>query len=385
MARGKNIIIVQLESVQDFLINLKIDGKPITPNLNKLAESSLYFPNVYTQVGKGNTSDAEFITNTSLYALGDIPMSSAVEGKTVPSLPRALGKLGYHSATFHANGASFWNRKNMYKSLGFDDYYDKQYFGTSDIISYGVSDEVMYQKTAEKLAEFHEKDKKFYADVIALSSHFPYHLPADKKKFAIQLPTRYNQSFIGSYIEAVSYADYAFGKFVSELKKWGLYDDTLLIVYGDHQGVQTKSSKDSELLQEIFGREYQNPLDHLNIPLIIKIPGVTEGKTIETTGGLVDIYPTAANILGLDIKKQMIFGTDLVNTKMNTIGIRFYTPTGTYITDSFHFSPGKTQDEGRVTSLKTRKTVPASPDSLNRMNQMLKYMKQSDRYVESLK
>ncbi|PLT30606.1 LTA synthase family protein [Peribacillus deserti] len=385
MAEGKNVIIVQLESVQQFLINLEIDGKPVTPNLNKLTKNSLYFPNVYTQVGKGNTSDAEFITNTSLYALGDIPMSSAVEGKTVPSLPRVLGQLGYQTATFHANSVSFWNRKNLYKSLGFNHYYDKKYFGTSDVISYGVSDEVMYRKTTEKLAEFHESNRKFYAHVIALSSHFPYRLPEEKKNDTLGLPKRYKDTFVGSYIEAVSYADYAFGRFVDHLKKAGLYDDTLIVVYGDHQGVQTKSPKDQELLKEIFGREYYNPLDHLNIPLIMKVPGITKGRTIETTGGLVDIYPTAANVLGLDLSKQVVFGNDLTNTDKNTVGIRFYAPTGTFINERFGFLPGKTKNDGIETFLKSRKTIPASEDSVNSMNQILKYMKQSDSYVESLK
>lgn len=56
-----------MESFQEFLVDLKIDGKEITPNINKLARESQYFPNFYQNVGQGNTSDAEFVVNTSFY------------------------------------------------------------------------------------------------------------------------------------------------------------------------------------------------------------------------------------------------------------------------------------------------------------------------------
>lgn len=66
-ASGRNVIMLQLESFQNFLIGLEVDGQEITPNLNQLARQSLYFPNFYQQVGQGNTSDAEFVVNTSFY------------------------------------------------------------------------------------------------------------------------------------------------------------------------------------------------------------------------------------------------------------------------------------------------------------------------------
>ena len=151
IAKNKNVIIVQLESVQSFLLNKKINNIEVTPNLNKLINEAYYFPNFYTQVGKGNTSDAEFLVNTSIYALGNEPMSTAAAGKSVPSFPKLLSRAGYYSVTFHANEVSFWNRKEMYDSLGFDQYFDKDFFGTEDFIAYGVSDEILYKKRADEL------------------------------------------------------------------------------------------------------------------------------------------------------------------------------------------------------------------------------------------
>ncbi|MBI0580610.1 LTA synthase family protein [Neobacillus cucumis] len=384
VASDKNLIIIQLESVQNFFINLKINGKEVTPNLNKLVRSSYYFPHFYSQVGKGNTSDAEFITNTSIYPLGDVPMSTAIEGKAVPSLPKMLEGNGYHTATFHANSVSFWNRNQLYQSLGFNEFYDKKYFGTNDIISYGVSDEVMYKKTIEKLADFHRDGKKFYANIIALSSHFPFKLPESKQPYAVQLPKEYDNSFVGSYIKSVSYADYAFGKFVEGLKREGLYKDSVIAVYGDHQGLQMKSEQDKQLVQQIFGRKYDSVLDHLNIPLIVKVPSVEKAKKIPTVGGLVDIYPTVANLLGLNISKQIVFGTDLLNASKNQIGIRFYAPTGTFVNQSYRFSPGKTNDQGKILSINRRIERPAPNREIREEKKIIEYMKLSDQYVKSL-
>ncbi|WP_409288149.1 LTA synthase family protein [Peribacillus sp. SCS-37] len=384
-ARGKNLIIIQLESVQNFFVGLKAFGQEVTPNLNNLAKNSFYFPHIYTQVGKGNTSDAEFVVNTSIYALGDVPMSSAAEGIKVPGLPRELGKKNYRTATFHANSVSFWNREEMYKSLGFDSFYDKRYFGDDDVISYGTSDEQMYLKTAEKLSQFKEEGKPFYAHVIALSSHFPYKLPAEKLKYSFRLPSKFKNTLSGSYLEAVSYADYALGGFFSELKARGLYDESVIIVYGDHQGLQIKNKKDKELAGILFGRGYDEVLDHLNIPLLIKVPGIGTGKKVPLSGGLVDIYPTAANLLGISLGKEMIFGRDLLNSSANEVGIRFYAPEGTYITNQHAFKPGMDASSGKITKIRDRSSHPASAPDLKKMKSIQHFLKQSDSYMKSLK
>ncbi|WP_051348574.1 LTA synthase family protein [Peribacillus kribbensis] len=383
-AKNKNLIIIQLESIQNFLLHSKLQGKEITPNLNQFMKESLYFPHVYTQVGKGNTSDAEFLINTSIYPLGDVPMSKAVEGKSIPSLPRLLEKEGYQTATFHTNSVSFWNRDKLYASLGFDTFYDKDFFGAEDSISYGASDEVLYTKTAEKLGEVAGKKEKFYAHVISLSSHFPYLLPESKLDKTPELPRKFKGSPVGSYIQAAGYADYSFGLFVNALKKEGLWDSSVIAVYGDHQGLQSKGKKDTELVRSLLGRAYDSTLDHLNVPLMIKVPGI-HGKSMPMAGGLIDVYPTLANLLGLPIEKEPVFGTDLINAKTNLAGIRFYAPTGTFVDQEYAFKPGKTNYEGTMTSLTNRKTGKADAKRLDEMNQILNYMKLSDSYIHSVR
>ena len=128
---------IQLESVQNFVVGLEVAGQEVTPNLNDLVGESFYFDNVDQQIAKGNTSDAEFIANTSLYPTGILPMSQQTSGLDVPSLPKYLDPYGYESVTLHTNEAKFWDRDSMYPSLGFDRYYDKEYFGEEDVIHFG--------------------------------------------------------------------------------------------------------------------------------------------------------------------------------------------------------------------------------------------------------
>ncbi|WP_053361008.1 LTA synthase family protein [Bacillus sp. FJAT-27251] len=384
VAKGKNVIVVQLESVQDFLVNKSVAGKEITPNLNRLASDGVYFPNFYTQVGKGNTSDAEFIANTSVYALGDTPMSAAVAGKEVRGLPMVLSEAGYHTATFHANDVSFWNREEMYESLDFKEFYDKSYFGSEDFIAYGTSDEIFYEKSMVKLREFRDQGRPFYVNLIALSSHFPYELPEEKKQLVVGLPEEFDGSIVGKYIQSVNYADYALGKLVEQLKADGLYEESVMVVYGDHQGLQTQNDHDKELVRKLLGREYHGLLDHLNVPLVLRVPGVAGGKVVEMTGGLVDIYPTLANLLDLDLGREVVFGTDLMNAKENLIGVRFYAPTGTYLDSKYGFSPGETRDSGELTAIVDRTTKPANQAALKQLDWILQYLSLSDEYVNGL-
>lgn len=57
--KGKNLVLIQVESLEQFVIGQKIDGQEITPNLNKLLSHSLYFDNINEQVYNGTSSDSD--------------------------------------------------------------------------------------------------------------------------------------------------------------------------------------------------------------------------------------------------------------------------------------------------------------------------------------
>jgi lipoteichoic acid synthase len=344
-AQGKNVIIIQLESFQDFLINLKLDGQEITPNMNKLAQESIYFPNFYQQVGQGNTSDAEFVVNTSFYIPPNGAATQVYPNKELPSLPRLLKDIGYQSATFHTNDVEFWNRRELYAALGFDNYYAQEFFEGEDVVFFGASDEVLYAKTAVKLQEMDKSEDPFYAQVISMTAHHPFTIPEDKYKMT--LPERYEDTFVGDYIRSQNYADYALGLFIEDLKKNGVWDNSLIITYGDHMGLPLYSlnGDDEALMQEIYEHEYSYK-DMMNIPLMISGNGVTSPRVLNQIGGQVDVMPTIANLVGVSLDHHIYFGQDLLNQSYNLLPERYYLPTGSFMSDTALFLSGNGYEDG---------------------------------------
>ncbi|MFD1904365.1 sulfatase-like hydrolase/transferase [Paenibacillus rhizoplanae] len=94
------MIVIQLEAFQNFPLHQSLDGQELTPVMNGLADEGFYFPHVFQQVGPGNTSDAEFISNTSVYPIATLAMSTGFGDRELPSLPRLLRDKGYEAYTF---------------------------------------------------------------------------------------------------------------------------------------------------------------------------------------------------------------------------------------------------------------------------------------------
>ncbi|EXX85927.1 sulfatase [Paenibacillus darwinianus] len=349
IAKGKNLIIIQMESFQNFLINLKVDGTEITPNLNKLVNGNFYFPRFYQQVGQGNTSDAEFVVNTSFYVPPTGAATMRYVDKVLPSLPRLMSAEGYDTATFHTNVVDFWNRGELYSSLGWDRYYDAEFFGREDPVFFGASDEVLYSKTADELKRMNDSGKPFYSQVLAMSGHHPFTIP--EKKIRMTVPERYQDTLVGDYLEAQNYADYALGQFIAELKANGVWEDSIVVIYGDHLGLPIYSLSDEEkdLMAEIYQREY-GYTDMINIPLVIASEGsggVTYPAVFRQLAGQADVLPTIANLMGIPLDGQLHFGQDILNQSYNLLPQRYYLPSGSLLTGDSLFMPGVGYQDGQ--------------------------------------
>lgn len=386
LAEGRNLIIIQLESFQNFLIGMKVGGQEITPNLNRLLEESYYFSNIYQSIGQGNTSDAEFIVNTGFYPPAKQAASQAYGTKVLPSLPRLLEKQGYRAITLHTNAVEFWNREQLYPALGFDRYYDKTYFGEEDIIAFGPSDEVLYDKSMPILKSLHNRGVPFYAQLIAQSSHHPF-LPPETKPM-IPLPEEWENTDIGNYLKMTNYSDRALGHFIARLKEEGLWEQSMIVIYGDHFGVSPYSltPAEQELIEGVLERPYDARTVH-NIPLFITIPGVSDrGAEYRQLGGQIDFMTTIGNLLGLDLSDHIQFGQDLLNTEENILGSRFYLPTGSFFNDEIMYISGETFGEGEV--------IPITPaDSLQEADpnpykddfvRIMRLLEMNDAYLKAL-
>ncbi|XJZ28708.1 LTA synthase family protein [Bacillota bacterium Lsc_1132] len=307
--RGMNVIYIHLESFQNFLINYKLNGEEVTPFLNSLTtdKNTLYFDNFFHQTSHGKTSDAEFMLENSLFGL---PQGSAFMTKglnTYQAAPAILGQQGYTSAVFHGNSGSFWNRNEIYKSFGYNYFFDSSYYkmDPEDLAQYGLMDKPFFEQSIPLLESLPEP---FYTKFITVSNHFPFQI--DKSDATIS-PANTGVPTVDSYFQTARYLDEAIRQMFAYLKKSGLYDRSIIILYGDHYGISKDNDK---TMEQIIGKEV-TPFESTGlqrVPLFIRVPGIKGGINHEY-GGQIDVLPTLLHLLGIDSKKYIQFGTDLLS------------------------------------------------------------------------
>lgn len=337
VAKGKNVIYLHLESTQNFLIHYKLNGQEVTPFLNSLASSSdfMYFNNFFHEVGQGKTADAEFMLENSLFGLPQGAVFTTQAQNTYEAAPAILKQKGYTSAVFHSNYKSFWNRDKMYKSLGFDRFYDAEYYDMNeeDTVSYGLLDKPFYEQTIPKLEKL---PQPFYTKLIPVSNHFPYEM--DQNLTTIPKATTGDAS-VDAYFQTARYADEALKELFASLKKSGLYDNSVIIMYGDHYGI---SDNHNASMSKILGKKV-NGFENgqlQRVPLLIHVPGVN-GGTMHQYGGQIDLLPTMLHLLGIKTNDYVQFGTDLLSKKHNQI-IPFRN--GDFVTPDVSFFKGTYYD-----------------------------------------
>ncbi len=301
IAKDKNVIIVQLESVQNFVVNRTINGKEITPNFNKFLKENIRFTNMQNQ-SYTTTADSEFTVMTSLYPLENGMSYAQYSSNDYNDIYENFKNNGYSTTYIHGNTGSFWNRQAVYSRLDIDHlYFDDIFPEDVERINDYVSDEEVYKRMIEEMKSYH--DEKFFVNIIAASSHTAFDLPGirDKdKKVSIDVGDEYRGTYFGNYLEAVNYADYAFGLFIDGLKEAGLYDDTVILIYGDHAGLQMYNEEMMEYLRGITPmNDIEMQINYTNILCGLRIPGV-EPMEINKPASKIDLKPTLMEICGIE-------------------------------------------------------------------------------------
>lgn len=355
VGKGMNLIVIQVESLQDFIIGRNYNGQEITPFLNRLiSEEALYFNHFYTNIGKGNTSDAEFSMQTGLYPVIEGACYDRYVGKNdLMSLPKLLRDKGYTTLAAVGDDADFYNRADVYAALGYDTFYNETNLVMDEISGLGLSDKSFFRQMGEILKL---QKEPFYSFMLTVTNHYPYVL--DPIESSLVLKPEDEDTLFGGYMQTVRYTDEALGQLFDVLKESGLYENTVVAIYGDHHGLNSMDEVNSEKMTEFLGYSYDYD-QMLNVPFIIYIPGLKEGETIETVGGQVDILPTLANLLELDLSKNVILGQDLLNAKEGFVAPVAYMLQGSFIKDGIIYEVGRdgSFENGRAWDLDTHETL----------------------------
>ena len=368
---GRNVIVIHAESMQDIALNRTFNGEEVTPNLNRLIEEGLFFTNFYSQVSVGTSSDTELTFNTSLMPTQNGTAFVSYFDRTYIATPSLMKEKGYYTFSMHANNADFWNRRAMHESLGYDKFYSKETYDVDkeNIIGLGLSDKEFFSQSVEKIKKISKEHEKYYGLLITLTNHTPFSDTDKYGEFAVTMKTTTTNedgtteeieapylegTKLGNYFKSVHYADAALGEFFQSMDEAGLLDNTVVILYGDHDARLPRSdynlmnnydpltdsvkSKDDETYEEYDSFDYE--LDR-KVPLIIWTKdGKVKGK-VDYMMGMYDVMPTIGNMLGFYNKYAL--GHDIFETKENNIVVF---PNGNWITNKMYYNSQKGKYKG---------------------------------------
>ena len=364
--KGKNVLVIHAESMQNYLLNTSINGKEIAPNLKRLASEGMYFSNFYAQESVGTSSDTEFTLSTSLLPASSGTVFVSYYDRYYPSIQKSFDNSNYYVFSMHANKGNYWNREAMHKKLGYEHfyYYDKDY-KLDDIIGLGLSDKSFFKQSTKIIKKISEKQDNYYGTLLMLTNHTPFE--GLEETTDLDLTYKYTKkdqtsgeetevinnylkdTTLGKYFTTAHYADEALGEFIEELDEASLLDDLVIVIYGDHDAkikrgeydyyynynpeTDSKRSTDDPEYKEFTKYDYEL---NRKVPFIIwtKDEELKKkiNKEITTVTGMYDVFPTLSNMFGVKNSKYSL-GHDVFSTDDHFVIF----PKGNWITDKMYY------------------------------------------------
>ena len=298
----KNVIFILVESYTAFTTDMIIDGREVTPFLNKLKQS----PDVYyngsmkSNITIGQSSDGQFIYMVGLLPLRSIITVSTAKKKELPALPKIMKSFNpaIETRMIIPTLPSLWEQDAMCQAYGFDKLYSSNdYVGTHDR---NLNDEQLFELAKQVDLK---SEKPFFSYLLTMSMHGPYNSQIDptfvihSKKFCPELI---------NFLNVCHYTDKQIEKYITHLKQNNLYDNSLIIIAPDHQ--VPENTMDTE--QYGITRE---------LPLFI-INGNIETETAwKGECNQIDVFTTILDVLNIDNKWRGIGHTLLSPIYKNSL------------------------------------------------------------------
>ncbi len=316
--KRSNLLIVFAESLESWVLEKKVDGKEITPCLNRLLKekSTLYAPNVLTQVKGGRSIDAQLMICSGLLPLMSGTYSSLYYDNTFYTLQKAMRGLK-HSRCYllTIDKVSTWNQGAVARSFGTDtiiSYHDfkmTEAFGTHK----RIGDASFFQQCREKIerGEVWKPGESVYMQFVTYSGHAPFKLPDHLRTitFPASIPEK-----AADYMTTAHYTDKAISDFVAYLKTLPQYKETIVVIVGDHEGL-------ASYRQELVGNPACRGLvsDKQLTPFIVLNSPV--GMRYDKFMGQIDIYPTLLNLMQLDAYRWHGLGQSILDPRKQGVAV----------------------------------------------------------------
>ena len=403
--KDKNVLVIHAESIQRNLFDMSFNGQDVVPNLKRIASEGMYFSNYYPQVSVGTSSDSELTFTTSLMPTQSGTAFVSYFDRTYNSIPNLMNDMGYFTFSMHANNADFWNRRAMYEHLGYQKFYSKSDYKvtTENTIGLGLSDKEFFKQSMPKLTKINEKYDKWYGLMIMLSNHTPFSDVEHYGNYEVNMKETVTKEDgtteevvhpylegrkLGNYIKSAHYADEALGELFQELDENGLLDNTVVVIYGDHDArlprkeydymynynkeTDSKLDKDDPNYKEYDSYQYELGR---KVPFIIwtkDMAGTDLNMEVKDVMGMYDAMPTLGNMLGFYNKYQL--GHDIFDIKSDNIVVF---PTGNWVTNKVYYDSQKEEylslDGSAISEEEITKNNKYTTELLNISNDVIVY------------
>lgn len=305
-AEKANVIIVQLESFQYFLIGMEVEGQEVTPFLNELRTECLY-GNALDQTASGSTSDSMFCMLNSLQPPSGGPFCFLFPTNHTRALPRILSERGWNTLHVMSYDGSFWNTRLMGEGFGFQEQVfttDMRRAARGENVGWSLSDAALFERLRELLKN---RAEPFFCYVTTTMMHHPF-IELHPYQQSLTLPPELDNTMAGHYLQLARFRDQAIELFIHRLKEDGLWDKSIVVFCGDHRS----RMPDPEF--ERLGIPEPEPVRG-RIPLFVHLPkNVLRGELAEVPGHL-DVAPTLLHLLGVQEAGQVFLGRNLLAGK----------------------------------------------------------------------
>ncbi len=369
MFTGKNIMFIHAESIQGFTLDTYMNGEPLTPTINKLAREGIYFTNFYAQESVGTTSDTEFTLSTSLMPASSGTVAINYWDRDYTTTQKLLKEKDYYVFSMHGNNGSYWNRLNVHKSYGYDRFYNSSTdFNIDETIGLGLSDKSMFRQAIPIIKDIDKNNKNWMAEMLMLTNHTPFTDIERVSDFKVDFKyKKYNEETgrydevsapflegrkLGSYFKSVHYADEAIGQLLGDMDKEGLLENTVIVLYGDHDAKVKESEFDFYYNYDPFNDKTLSesdpgyiPVDpfcynvNRKVPLIIwSKQGGYEPCKVDKVMGMYDVQPTIGNMMGFENKYAL--GHDIFSIPKGEENVVIF-PNGNFVTDTVYYDNQK--------------------------------------------
>jgi phosphoglycerol transferase MdoB-like AlkP superfamily enzyme len=306
IARGRNLVMIQVESLQAFVVGLRIGGREVTPTLNSLAASSFTFTNVTDQTEEGRSSDSELATQVSLLPPDRGAAAFLYPGNRFTGVASVLREHGYETLSAVPFDGAFWNRRSTHPAYGYDESLFESEFAPGESIGWGLNDRDFLVQAADRLADL---GPPWCAYLLTLSLHHPFDgFPDRFKRLDVG---RWEGTPFGNYLHTMHHFDVALGDFLGALDRRGLTASTVIALWGDHDAGFEWSSE----IAEAMGATHDPAGWYLSqrVPLVIHVSGEEEAAVVsDRPAGHIDVAPTLLHVLGVDPAPYPFVGRNLL-------------------------------------------------------------------------